>query len=67
MTSFTLPDPYDGWSASKLKRRCRELGCALMDKDMIILSMLVRIPGGVDALPESCRDEVRSIRDAYDD
>jgi hypothetical protein len=67
MTTFTLPDPYEGWSSEQLKQRCRELCRASMHRDMVILSMLDKIPGGVDAIPEQFRDEVRRLRDAYED
>lgn len=65
--SFTLPDPYKGWSVERLKRRCRKLVSVSMRKDMIILSMAGRAPQTVLALSPEIRDEVQRLQAAYAD
>jgi hypothetical protein len=65
MPSFTLPDPYEGWSESQLKQRCRDL-CMAVDRYQHI-AMALLDPGGFDALPAEWRDELTRLRAAYDD
>lgn len=55
-------DAYKGWTVAKLKRRCRELCCALMRDEMIIL----KLADGITLSPEE-RDKVNRLKMAYED
>lgn len=60
-----LPDPYEGWSEDRLKKRCRDLARAHDHHQKIIL--LLAYHGGLDALPPEWRAEVDNLRKAYSD
>lgn len=67
MGTFTLPDPYEGWTREQLRQHCRKLSMALNKWQLIAANMTTQIPGGVEALPDYCRDDVKRICDAYSD
>jgi hypothetical protein len=58
---------YAGWTEAQLRERCRELVRIASHKDILIAKLSLAIPGGVDSLPVSIREEVRRIRDQWDD
>ncbi len=64
MSTFTIRDPYNGWSADRLKEHCRSLARAYSNYQQIIL---VIAEHGIDALPPEWRAEVDSLRKAYAD
>ncbi len=64
MSTFTVPDPYDGWSVDRLKAHCRSLARTYSNYQQIIL---VIVEHGVDALPPEWRQEVDSLRRTYAD
>ncbi len=67
MPSFTLPDPYEGWTADQLRDRVRELSGALMERDLMIANMVEQAPCCVFGLDEPLRTKARNLRDAWDD
>jgi hypothetical protein len=64
--SFTLPDPYEGWSQAQLRERVRELSSAVMEWQLIAANMGAAI-GALDQLTEPSREKVKRIMDAYSD
>lgn len=63
MPTFTLPDPYEGWSQERLKERCHELGMALNKWQMIAINAA----GGMDCLTEESKADIRRLQEAYSD
>ena len=63
--STKLPGPYDGWTLDQVKQRCRELVRAIVNKDMLICSLLTF--GNVEEVPEPFRQEILDIIDGYCD
>ena len=61
MTTFIF-DAYKGWSEDALKARCRELCRAVMEKDLIIVTLAEE---GFDSLTIDQQDRVRRLRAAY--
>lgn len=67
MPTFTLPDPYDGWSKDKLKERIRELARA-MTRDQLAIAMMVEYaPAVLDRLPAQYRERAKLLNAAYRD
>lgn len=66
MATFTLPDPYEGWSVERLKDRCRELGGALMEWELIAANM-GSVPAALDQLTTQSREKVENMMRAYSD
>lgn len=61
MATLTI-DAYKGWSVARLKRRCRELCRAMMNDEMIILTMAEGSP-----LSSEQQARVDRLRQAYED
>ena len=66
MAEFTLPDPYEGWTAERLKQQCRKLSAALMEYELIAANMAT-VPGALDQLQPSARQKVERVMEAYSD
>lgn len=64
MNTFTLPDPYDGYSVDQLKERCHDLGLALHKWQMIAINVAA---GGMESISEGAREDVRRLQEAYSD
>lgn len=66
MPTFTLPDPYEGWSVERLKARLRILSGAVMEWQFIAANM-AEAPGALDQLHDESRQKVERIVRAYSD
>lgn len=66
MPSFTLPDPYEGWSVKQLKQRCRDL-CRAVDTYQHMAMAMSEVPGSLDKLDPEDRKTVERLVEAYKD
>lgn len=66
MPTFTLPDPYEGWSEAQLKERVRHLSAVVMQWELIAANMGTA-PGALDKLTAAGREKVEKIMKAYSD
>ena len=63
--TFTLPDPYEGWTTEQLKDHCRKLCRKISHDEMIILALSEGT--SVERLPPSDRIFIQKLREAYSD
>lgn len=66
METFTLPDPYEGWTEEQLKKRIRTLASAVMEWELIAANMGVA-PGALSQLCPVSRQKVERVMEAYSD